>query len=513
MENIFNVVVNSNDIITIFNEQIKVSFNNLLENTFFEFYHKISQNFDIFLMIKTKHNIRNIGESMYDDNTKKNTLYQNLIETLIEQKEFFQIMGFIYLIPIPDKKVLSMWNVQTTFFPELPLENILGRFLEYALLNIPQNTLLWTILPIDRPNLEQIVRSYAIVGFDKPIISNEDVFLSGAINIFKHRCVFSLSRINGYIASQNIYSEYVLLEFNAMLNNTLSSLENDVCSLCLTYNGTFVNWLSQLPQRHTTLNPDGTLTQKEIGGSMLLDNLQEDNCWELDLDTKNDFVVGTEEYVNIANVGRYAFHSHPIETMELRKKSGLHIGVPSGTDYFSTLKVGVSSGDFLILHSIISVEGVYIISINQELCKSPQIIEGINKLVPTVMKGKIVENFEWFNVAHKYMNQPSTNLNVSPEHIPTYIKIVSNITTSIFPNMPNMPKMPKIFTVQFYTWAEASAPNFRFTVFYRKTNDKCFNCNHSNIYRNEIIKKYLQSEKVDEKVDEENINQQMMDIQ
>lgn len=479
---IFNTVVNSNDIITISNVERKVIFDDLLENTFTKFYNTISDNFDIFLIIKT--NIPNIGEAMYDDETKKNTLYQNLIETLVLQQEYFQIMGFIYLIPIPNKKVLTIWQVQTKFFPELPLENILENFLEYALLNLPKDTLLWTMFPTNTPYVEQIVRSYAIVGFDKPII-----------NVFKHKCVFSLSHINGYIPKKNIDPDYVLREFNAIVNNTDTSSQNNICSLSLTFNKNFVNWLAKLPQRHTTLNSDGTLSQKEIGGSMLLANLQEYNkqyYWELHLDTKKDFLVGTEEYVNIVNIGRYAFHSHPIEIMELRKKEGLYIGVPSGTDYFSTLKYALSSGDFLIFHSIISVEGIYIISINQELCKSPQIIQYINNLDPTVMKQKIMENFEWSLLAQKYMNQIYPNLNLSQEHIPAYVNIVSNIPTSIFPNMPNVPNMPKIFTLQFYTWSEARAPNFRFTVFYRKTNDMCFNCNHSNTYRNEIIKEYLQ---------------------
>jgi len=506
MEDTFNVLLNSDNIINIFDEKIKLSFNSLLENTFFEFYNKITKNFDIFLIIKASTSVRKILDAM-SDNNKNNNLYQNLIETLILEPHFFQIMGFIYLVPISGKKVLTMWNVQTTFIPELPLENILNNFLEYALLNLPQYTLLWTILPIDTENLEQIVRSYAMVGFDKPIISDGDVFLTGAIDIFKHKCLFNLSHINGYIPSENIDSEYVLREFNAMIANTNSSLENDICSLYLTYNKSFVKWLAELPQRHTTLNPDGTLSQKEIGGSMLLDNLQEDNkqyYWELNLDEKKDFVVGTEEYVNMANIGRYVFHSHPVETMESRKKGGLHIGIPSGTDYFGTLMLSLSSGEFVIFHSIISVEGIYIISLNQELCKSPEIIAQINKAEPTFIRQQIIDNFEWLNVAKKYMKQTDGNLNVDKTHIPEYINIVSNITTIIFveSNIPNIPNMPKIFTVQFYTWSELSAPNFRFNIVYRKTNDICFNCDHSNIYRNEIIKEYLQ-EKVEEKVEDE----------
>jgi len=219
MEDTFNVLLNSDNIINIFDEKIKLSFNSLLENTFFEFYNKITKNFDIFLIIKASTSVRKILDAM-SDNNKNNNLYQNLIETLILEPHFFQIMGFIYLVPISGKKVLTMWNVQTTFIPELPLENILDNFLEYALLNLSQYKLLWTILPIDTENLEQIVRSYAMVGFDKPIISDGDVFLTGAIDIFKHKCLFNLSHINGYIPSENIDSEYVLREFNAMIANT-----------------------------------------------------------------------------------------------------------------------------------------------------------------------------------------------------------------------------------------------------------------------------------------------------
>lgn len=512
MEDIFNVIVNSGNITSIFEQEIKDSFNNLLGNTFYEFYNKINNNFDIFLIIKAKSNLRKIRDAMYD-NKNSNNLYQNLIETLIFEMDFFKIIGFLYLIPIPGTKVLSMWNLQTTFLPELPLQNILDNFLEYALLNLKQYTLFWAVLPIDHTNLEEIVRSYAMVGFDKPIISDEDIFLSGAIEIFKYKCIFNLSRVNGYIPFDHIDSEYVLREFNAMIDNTISSLENDICSIYLTYNKNFIHWLEQLPKRHTTLNPDGTLTQKEIGGNMLLDNLQKDvnnqYYWELDLNTKKDFVVGTEEFVNFIT-GRYIFHSHPIETIERAKKTGINIGVPSGTDYFSTLKEAVSSyTDFLIFHSIIAEEGIYTISLNQELSKLPQLIKHINNLDPTIIKQKIIDNFEWFNVAYKYMNQPPGNLNVSEQHIPEYIKIVSNITTTIFlePNIPNIPNMPKIFTVQFYTWSQVTAPNFRFYVFYRKIDDNCFNCNHSNIYRDEIIKKYLHQEKV-----EGNEDKQMMDI-
>jgi len=508
MEDIFSIIVNSGNIISIFEQEIKYSFNNLLGNTFYEFYNKINNNFDIFLIIKANSSLRKIGDAMYDNNKNSNNLYQNLIETLIFEMDSFKIIGFLYLIPIPGTKVLSMWNLQTTFLPELPLQNILDNFLEYALLNLKQYTLFWAVLPIDHTNLEEIVRSYAMVGFDKPIISDEDIFLSGAIEIFKYKCIFNLSRVNGYIPFDHIDSEYVLREFNAMIANTISSLENDICSIYLTYNKNFIHWLEQLPKRHTTLNPDGTLTQKEIGGNMLLDNLQKDvdnnqYYWELDLNTKKDFVVGTEEFVNFIT-GRYIFHSHPIETIERVKKTGINIAVPSGTDYFGTLMLSLSSGEFVIFNSIISVEGIYIISLNQELCKSPEIIAQINKAEPTFIRQQIIDNFEWLNVAKKYMKQTDGNLNVDKTHIPEYINIVSNITTIIFveSNIPNIPNMPKIFTVQFYTWSELSAPNFRFNIVYRKTNDICFNCDHSNIYRNEIIKEYLQ-EKVEEKVEDE----------
>ena len=216
-------------------------------------------------------------------------------------------------------------------------------------------------------------------------------------------------------------------------NFTLDSYEdyNRHRSLCVfkaRLSDDAIHYFKDFARRGSTFNRNGSLSQKEIAGSMLVTRIDRNVVNYLDVDFASLAKAGKVENVS-TKATQITFHSHPIEAYKRHK---VEIGNPSSTDYTSFLKV---QDEFnLILHIVFALEGFYVVS-----C-SPSFIESKRKITPELVR------FAKKALVTKYDTDQSIEHHVN--------KINST----------------QLVQVQFIPW---SSPNNVFQVVYRKKNNAC----------------------------------------
>lgn len=262
-----------------------------------------------------------------------------------------------------------------------------------------------------------------------------------------------------------------------------------MCTLSLSFNKNFAEWLHALPQENLTINNDGTITQKELGGVMDLTTLYEDQVnktyhWELDLDNNYHFQLGTESQVNITE-GKYTFHSHPIQIIEERK---LKIGMPSGADFRGFLGLALSQAS--VMHTVVAQEGLYIISLSNELLLYPNYIQLLENTPD--LYNEVAKQFEWINIVRDIRNlegrQDLGDTPLYPQEIEAYVVIINTKRLSQW-GQGGAFGLPPIFNIQFFNWDQIFDYQI-FQISYPKSASFCRSCVNSDKYYNELVKEY-----------------------
>lgn len=146
---------------------------------------------------------------------------------------------------------------------------------------------------------------------------------------------------------------------------------NDTIELKIKFEQEDLEYLKKLVYSGRTLNDDGTMTQKEVSGVLYLDYTGKD--FELKIDKTKNFNAHDEEKVRFVN-GFINFHTHPLEVYN---NYNVEMMYPSPTDYSSILTFLMQKYCFenhkyvlcpLLFSCVITVEGVYIVSLNKNYC-------------------------------------------------------------------------------------------------------------------------------------------------
>jgi hypothetical protein len=128
------------------------------------------------------------------------------------------------------------------------------------------------------------------------------------------------------------------------------------CTLSAKLDASAVRYLRISTNAGSTINENGTITQKEIAGKLHVDHVTDDLTQVLAIDYQS-IQTGDEEQVNVID-GLYNFHTHPVSAYESHK---VLMGWPSAQDYVGYITSFLDTGT--ILHIVASVEGIYIISL------------------------------------------------------------------------------------------------------------------------------------------------------
>jgi hypothetical protein len=354
--------------------------------------------------------------------TYNNTEPSDLIKTFEKGIPFEHSLGHCWITWDKNSDVCSIWDVCLHQQSGGGMGSILTDcIIDMLATHLPNTTKLWLGIDIRNKSFNKIISLYTKFGFKDPYIS----FIDPHGNHWQHVIPYgfvALSRSNDYMDPEDIERQKVQIDILYMLTQyvkiqrinfkdpelesvkevaiSVGKSHTDFCSIKMKFKLSFAKWLSKLSLNASTLNADGTVSQKEVGGAFLLDYPErqtDDFIWEVNLDKGKGILTQYEESVDIVP-GRYNFHTHPREAYGKHRVS---IGYPSGSDYFAFL-LAVNNLR-TIFHCVIALEGIYTISLSSYWCTRIIELDNNFKEGGNPLKQYITTNFNLPKVIPKGM--------------------------------------------------------------------------------------------------------------
>lgn len=269
--------------------------------------------------------------------------------------------------------------------------------------------IIWIKVNIQNSNFDSIVKQLCQVGFKHPYIKNNQLIM------------YKKNK-----ESDNQASNFVLNKIQNLLQN-----EADSCHLYARLTNDAIEYLSTTSEKGFTKNKDGSSSQKEMTGELILKNaVNEKDKIIYEIDVNHGSVVSGEEELVDVNRTRYNFHSHPREAYV---RHSVHKAWPSIVDFIGFFSLGSDT----IFHCVATIEGVYIMSFGKYW----------HTKLKEISKSFIEKNYDF---DHKE--------NMTPLQ---YVEKVNNIKYKNYP----------IFKLWFFKWNEASTP---FKIDYSPIEGVCF---------------------------------------
>lgn len=330
---------------------------------------------------------------------KDNIWNESLLDNFRSGAIYDDSLGHCYFTWDTEQKICGIWDVCLHKTKGKGLgSKLMEPILDSLLTHLPDDIMLWLGIDMRNNYFYKVASLYAKFGFKSPLIADTDPFGNNWSETLPYSFI-SMKRNNDYIDPVDIKRESVLTHIKYIRTNFINinnygdkirDIENDngddiimndinpSCTLNMRFNKSFAKWLKRLPLSASSLNENGTITQKEISSSFFLDNPKENSegkiIWEIIRDKKVDKNFGEEEGV-IVQHSRYNFHTHPREAY---LSHNVKIGYPSGEDYLAFLKYSLYNEIKTIFHCVITVEGIYTISIAEYWIQN---FENLQKLV------------------------------------------------------------------------------------------------------------------------------------
>jgi hypothetical protein len=329
----------------------------------------------------------------------------------INSVEFINsITEYAYIIYDEHKKICELITDNCYFIRHM---------IDVTLYNIPNDVTLCVHVSLEHKKKMQIIDEYINNGFCDPYISK----ISPSGIRYKTDSIF-FSRINN-ITTSTSKNEVTYL---------LSQINKEKCTIRIRLTDEAIEYLRHISKMGSTMNTNGTVTQKEVSGRLKVDMISDDLTHYITVE-QSSIYHGEQEETKMV-IGRYNFHSHP---MEAYFRNDYRFAWPSATDYLSFLYSAIQQDT--ILHLVATLEGFYVISLHSDI---------INK------KEQIDKKMSAF-ILEKYNVNDKRN-HYTPD---TYISIVNTIT---YLNK-------NIFIVHFFSWKEATKS---FDIYYHKLGMNCF---------------------------------------
>ena len=139
-----------------------------------------------------------------------------------------------------------------------------------------------------------------------------------------------------------------------------------------------IQFIKDMSHRGSTVNKNMSITQKEMSGSMYTSNVDRDDVNIIDLDIASMSKGDSEKTSTYPK--QITFHTHPVEAYD---RNDVKNGWPSKKDYLTVLRAYDMFN--LILHVVISVEGMYLISINKEWLNTKIPVDSVMYLMDTLL--------------------------------------------------------------------------------------------------------------------------------
>lgn len=295
--------------------------------------------------------------------------------------------------------------------------NSMKYIIDCTVSSLPNDFLLLTSVHRESPIFQKVIDELIVEGFSDPFLCYTNSL-----------CMI---RENNVIISDSNFS--VKNDILYVLSQSIPDSKN--CSLSGKLSDSAIKYLKNTLRIGSSINFDGTISQKEIAGKLQVTKISENFVCILDI-TPSSILIGSEEQVKVVN-GLFNFHSHPNEAYE--RNSSL-FGWPSAPDYVAFLYSSLK--DDTIAHFVISREGIYVISLYEYW------LENLDKLSGDLAEFILTE-YDFCNKKVIFPNPTS------------YVKNINKIEYKNFP----------LFIVQYFDWKSTSNT---FSLPFRKIGDNCF---------------------------------------
>jgi len=343
----------------------------------------------------------------------------NQVEKGIGRVQYINTISFVeniseyaWFIYDRRKKVCEIMGIQGSLTKNM---------IDSVLSSIPNDVNVWIGISVENLNILDLIENYTSFGFKNPYMCRTSPL--GYTFSTYGLCLLKINNISEQSSSHEAL--YVLYQFRRR--------EEQNCKISLKLSPKTIEHLKQMSNIGSTVNNDNSISQKEIAGSFKLSKIVVDSVFSLEINKKS-MISGEEQGVNIVN-SLYNFHTHPVEAYS---RNNVELGWPSSQDYIGFLASVKVNGT--ILHAIISVEGIYLVSIGNHWIDRVFDLDG-----PVKMFIK-----KEYNIKHK-----------QGRDVEWYINHINSLSYEGFP----------IFFVQFFTWDDASTT---FQVSFKRTYGNCF---------------------------------------
>lgn len=395
-----------------------------------------------------------------------NSTEDEMISKLNSEQIFNNSLGHCWFVWDKEKNICSLWDiclhVQTGGKGTVFLDAIMG----LLSLVLPDDTKLWLGIDLQNRHFNKVASLYAKFGFKDPYISFVDPFGNDYTKSLADGFL-ALHRTNEYIDYTEINRDGIFASILYMFEQSINNAEHNFCTIKLKFNVPYSRWLSRLALYSSSLNSNGTITQKEVSGAFKLEdpimNSKGEFIWEIKANKEKGLNAKNELEVEIVT-GRYNFHTHPREAY---LNFGVNIGFPSGQDYYMVL-YNILNTD-LIFHSVVAVEGVYTIWLNEYWCQN------LTRLVDLIKTNK--DNFsiddQKVTVA-EYIRVMFEAPKIIPEGLTSKqasIDYCYRINGALL-----LKGEPPVFKCNFLSWDDIARDDGSdiFTVTYPKMSEQCF---------------------------------------
>ena len=268
------------------------------------------------------------------------------------------------------RNICRIYNLQQETFEESIWLDHICSFLPSFL---PSDCVLWYCTDDTEIPLE--------CGFSNPYFCSYDPF---GVSVTQK---IALSKLNDPMFQTNIRNRYTgndvdhrvfqnrrtspTIENKSLFNYCTKHMDDNEITLDIRFDQDDLIYLRSLIYGGRTVNEDGSISQKEVSGTLHLEYNGKD--FDLKLDNTKNFNAHDEESVRFVH-GLVNFHTHPLDVYNNYE---VELMYPSPADYISILIFLLQKYPFedmecvispLLFSCVITVEGIYIISLNKNYC-------------------------------------------------------------------------------------------------------------------------------------------------
>ena len=337
--------------------------------------------------------------------TIPSTIHDRLLKQPIGQPRIDFINSPLFVNSIIDSLYIQYKPSSKLCELEFKNPDTVSSILDSLLYYIPNDFKILTYTSLqNKPIIDQLIRH----NFRNPYISNKSQLDQQFETEMLMMC--KMNNINKPYDPTNDIA-FTIARYNKKIN-TAYQFKFDTLT---------IKKLKKLSRFGSSLNNDGTISQKEIVGCFNLKKIDPNFVHILKL-CDESFTFGTEEEVNNIKC-RFSFHTHPFNLYDLYK---FKLAWPSNSDYIGYL-LSVKTGT--LFHIVVGNEGIYIISLSKEWSKKSDFT------VSNELKTFILQNFKF----------KKTKADIT---LKSYINKINQIQ---FQNK-------QIFNIEFRNWNELENP-------------------------------------------------------